>query len=52
MRLTSGTSYRDRSTLLLVVFIVMGVLAPGAAVVWFMNAAARSQSEAARQNVS
>jgi signal transduction histidine kinase len=37
---------------LLVVLIVLGVLAPTGAVLWFMNDAARSQEEAARQGVA
>jgi signal transduction histidine kinase len=36
---------------LLIAGIVLGVLAPTAAVLWFMNEAARSQEEAARRNV-
>jgi signal transduction histidine kinase len=37
---------------LLVLFIVIGVLAPTGAVLWFMNEAARSQEASARQSVS
>jgi signal transduction histidine kinase len=43
---------RDRISWLLLLFAVMGVLVPGAAVVWFMNAAAQSQAEAARKSVT
>lgn len=43
---------RDRTAWLLLLFVVLGVLAPAAAVVWFMNAAARSQAEIARQHVA
>jgi signal transduction histidine kinase len=42
---------RDRTAWLLLLFVVMGVLVPGAAVVWFMNAAARSQAENAKKSV-
>ena len=42
---------RDRTTWLLLLFAVVGVLAPGGAVVWFMNAAARSQFDAAKKSV-
>ena len=40
---------RDRSSLLLALFLFLGVLAPSGSVLWFMNDAARSQTEAARQ---
>jgi signal transduction histidine kinase len=43
---------RDRSAWVLLLFAVMGVLAPTAAVLWFMNASARSQEESARQSVA
>jgi signal transduction histidine kinase len=36
---------------MLLLFVVLGVLAPAAAVVWFMNAAARSPAETARRHV-
>lgn len=36
----------------LAAFLMLGVLAPTGAVLWFMNDAARSQAEAARQNVT
>jgi signal transduction histidine kinase len=42
----------QRGGWLLVLLVVLGVLAPAAAVVWFMNAAARSQAEAARKSVT
>ena len=42
----------DRSSLLLAVFLLVAVLAPSGAVLWFMNEAARSESEAARQRVT
>ena len=33
-------------------FLLLGVLLPTACVLWFMNEAARSQAESARQSVS
>ncbi len=44
--------HRDRSTWLLPLFLLLGVLAPSGAVLWFMNDAARSQAESARQRVT
>ena len=52
LRPIRGASYGDGSAWLLLLFVVMGVLAPGAAVVWFMNAAARSEGVAAGQSVA
>ena len=43
---------RARSSWLLPLFLVFGVLAPTGCVLWFMNAAARSQGAAARQRVT
>lgn len=43
---------RDRSSWLLGLFLVLGVLAPSGAVLWFMNDAARSQAASARQRVT
>ena len=37
---------------LLIAMVVLGVLAPTGAVLWFMNDAARSQAEAARQSIA
>lgn len=42
----------DRGAWLLVLFLLLGVLAPSGAVLWFMNEAARSQAESARQSVT
>jgi signal transduction histidine kinase len=42
---------RDRTAWLLPAFLLLGVLAPTGAVLWFMNEAARTQAEASRQNV-
>jgi signal transduction histidine kinase len=52
LRPIHGAGYGDGSTWLLLLFVVMGVLAPGAAVVWFMNAAARNEGVAAGQSVA
>jgi signal transduction histidine kinase len=43
---------RDRSAWLVPLFLLLGVVAPTAVVVWFMNEAARSQADAARQSVT
>src|SRR5580658_7177957 len=43
---------RDRSTWLALLFVALGVLAPTACVLWFMNEAARAQAEAAKQSVA
>jgi signal transduction histidine kinase len=43
---------RDRSSWLLALFLMLGVLAPSGSVLWFMNDAARSQAESARQRVA
>jgi len=43
---------RDRSSWLLALFLLLGVLAPSGSVLWFMNDAARSQAESARQRVT
>jgi signal transduction histidine kinase len=51
-----GTTLRsagqDRSTWLALLFLLLGVVAPTVCVLWFMNVAARSQAEAARQSVT
>jgi len=39
---------RDRSSWLLALFLLLGVLAPSGSVLWFMNDAVRSQGESAR----
>src|SRR5512133_326663 len=36
----------------LALFVILGVLAPTGAVLWFMNDAARSQAEASRQSLA
>jgi len=43
---------RDRSAWQLALFLVLAVLVPSGSVLWFMNDAARSQSESARQRVT
>jgi len=43
---------QDRSTLLLAIFLLVAVLAPSGAVLWFMNETARGESDAARQRVT
>src|SRR5580658_1660283 len=43
---------RDRSAWLALVFLLLGVVAPTACVLWFMNEAARAQAEAAKQSVA
>lgn len=43
---------RVRSSWLLPLFLLFGVLTPTGCVLWFMNAAARSQGAAARQSVT
>src|SRR5208283_2116347 len=42
----------DRSSWLLALFLLVGVLAPSGSVLWFMNDAARSQAESASQKVA
>jgi signal transduction histidine kinase len=44
--------YPARSSWLVPLFLLFGVLAPTGCVLWFMNAAARSQGAAARQSVT
>src|SRR5712691_10312837 len=48
-RLSSAS--HDRSTWLVLLFLLVGVAAPTACVLWFMNAAAASQAESARQSI-
>ena len=43
---------QDRSLWVLALFSLFGVLLPTGCVLWFMNAAARSQAESARQSVA
>jgi len=43
---------QDRSSYLLALFFLLGVLVPSGSVLWFMNDAATSQAEAARQRVT
>ena len=47
-----GSAGQDRQTWLALVLVVAAVLAPNGCVLWFMNAAARAQAEAARQSVA
>jgi signal transduction histidine kinase len=42
----------DRSAGLALLFIVLGVVAPAACVLWFMNQAATAQAEASRQSIA
>jgi signal transduction histidine kinase len=42
----------DRSTWLALLFVLLGVIAPTACVLWFMNEAARAQADAARRSVA
>ena len=53
MRFGSGLGAGwDRSSWLASLFLVVGVVAPTACVLWFMNEAAQSQAESARQSVA
>ncbi|HEX5430421.1 MAG TPA: hypothetical protein VFW83_00535, partial [Bryobacteraceae bacterium] len=47
-----GSKLQDRSAWLVALFILAGVLVPSACVLWFMNQAAKSQADAARQSVA
>ncbi|HEY6393411.1 MAG TPA: histidine kinase dimerization/phospho-acceptor domain-containing protein, partial [Bryobacteraceae bacterium] len=47
-----GGGGNDRSVLLVSLFLVLGVLAPTACVLWFMNEAAKGQADSARQSVT
>ncbi len=49
---TLGSAGQDRSTWLVLLFLLLGVVAPTACVLWFMNDAATSQAESARQSVT
>jgi signal transduction histidine kinase len=42
----------DRSVLLVSLFLMLGVLAPTACVLWFMNEAAKGQADSARQSIT
>src|SRR4051812_34800644 len=46
-----GGAGHDRSTWLVLLFLIVGVAAPAACVVWFMNEAAESQAASAKQAV-
>lgn len=46
-----GRLGQDRSTWLILLLVLLGVLVPAACVLWFMNEAASSQAESARQAV-
>jgi signal transduction histidine kinase len=43
---------QDRQTWLALLFVLVAVLAPTGCVLWFMNAAAKAQAQAARQSVA
>jgi signal transduction histidine kinase len=43
---------KDRSAWLALLFLGIGVIAPTACVLWFMNEAARAQADAARQSIA
>jgi two-component system, OmpR family, phosphate regulon sensor histidine kinase PhoR len=47
-----GSIGLDRSSGLMLLFLVFAVLAPAACILWFMNDAARSQADAARRSVT
>jgi signal transduction histidine kinase len=47
-----GGISHDRTTWLVLLCLLLGVLAPTACVLWFMNEAAKSQATAARQEVT
>jgi signal transduction histidine kinase len=52
MKTRFGGAGRDRSAWLALGFILLGVVAPTACVLWFMNEAARGQARAAKQSVA
>jgi signal transduction histidine kinase len=43
---------QERTTWMVVLFLLLGVLVPTASVLWFINASARSEAAAARQTVT
>jgi signal transduction histidine kinase len=47
-----GSAGWDRGLWLALLFIVLGVVAPTACVLWFMNEAAKAQAEAAKQGIT
>jgi signal transduction histidine kinase len=47
-----GDASHDRATWLVLLFLLLGVLAPTACVLWFMNEAVRSQSDSARRSLT
>ena len=47
-----GSAGHDRTAWLVLLFLLLGVLAPTACVLWFMNEAVKSQATAARQDVT
>jgi signal transduction histidine kinase len=52
IRLPLGSTIQDRSSWLVLLALLFGVLAPAAAVIWFMNEAMVNQEDASRQRVS
>jgi signal transduction histidine kinase len=52
IQLRLGGGGQDRSTWLALLFLVLGVIAPTACVLWYMRDAARAQEEAARRSVA
>src|SRR5262245_51974667 len=47
-----GSIGQDRATWLVLLSLLLGVLAPAACVIWFMNEAIANQADATRQRVS
>nr|HLK67199.1 HAMP domain-containing sensor histidine kinase [Bryobacteraceae bacterium] len=47
-----GGAFQDRTAWLVLLFLLLGVLAPTACVLWFMNEAVRSQSDSAKHSVA
>jgi signal transduction histidine kinase len=47
-----GSAAWDRGLWLALLFVVLGVAAPTACVLWFMNEASKAQAEAARQGIA
>src|SRR5262245_24460787 len=47
-----GSISQDRATWLVLLSLLLGVLAPAACVIWFMNEAIANQADATRQRVS
>src|SRR5690349_19228631 len=47
-----GGAVQDRAAWLVLLFLLLGVLAPTACVLWFMNETVHSQSESSRRSIS